>query len=174
SLFGVAAASPRNIWAVGGYDTGTRFQPLIEHWNGAHWSLVPAPTPGSAQLSRISLQAPGNGWAVGSRGASPASTQALTEHWDGRHWTTVRSPVIRGSGLADVLALAPHLAWAVGNYTLPTGGIRTLIERWNGQAWTVMPSPNRGRFSELLGIAGTQRHLWAVGDSLTSTLILRH
>ena len=183
SLFSVAATSPRDIWAVGNYDTGTRFhrfQPLIEHWNGARWSIVPAPVPGSAQLSQISLQAPDDGWAVGIRGAVP-STQALIEHWDGHRWTEVSSPVIKGSSLAGVLALTPHLAWAVGNCPLPHGGFRTLIERWNGRAWTVTSSPNRDRSSELLGIAGTQQHIWSVGDSLasrgtplTSTLILRH
>ena len=178
SLFGVAATSPRNIWAVGNYDTGTRshrFQPLIEHWNGARWSIVPAPTPGSAQLSRISLQAPGNGWAVGVRGAAPHS-QSLIMHWNGHHWATVRSPVIKGSSLADVIALTPHLAWAVGSHSPRSGVNRTLIERWNGRAWTVVPSPNRRPSSELGGIAGTRQHLWAVGGSLTtttSTLILR-
>jgi hypothetical protein len=175
SLFGVAATSPRDIWAVGDYDAGTRFQPLIEHWNGARWSLIPASTRGSAILSRISMQTPSNGWAVGIRGAStPDNTQALIEHWNGQHWTTVRSPTIRASSLADVLALTPHLAWAVGTQSARAGSYRTLIERWNGRAWTVTPSPNRRPSSELLGIDGTQRHIWSVGDSLTSTLILRY
>jgi hypothetical protein len=174
SLFGVAATSPHDIWAVGSYatGTGTRFQPLIEHWNGTRWSLVPAPAAGSAGLNRISMLAPGNGWAVGSRGAAPHS-QALIEHWNGHRWIAAASPVIKGSNLADVLALTPHLAWAVGSHSPLTGVNRTLIERWNGRAWTVTPSPNRRPSSELLGIAGTQRQLWAVGGSLTSTLILR-
>jgi hypothetical protein len=175
SLFGVAATSSRNIWAVGNYATGTRFQPLIEHFNGVHWALVPAPVPGSAQLIRISLGTPGNGWAVGIRGTAP-HTQPLIEHWDGRHWAAVTSPVIPGSGLADVLALTPHRAWAVGSYSPRNRVNRTLIERWNGHAWTLTPSPNRHPSSELLGIAGTQHHLWAVGGSpatTTSTLILR-
>jgi hypothetical protein len=175
SLSGVAATSPRDIWAVGNYATGTgaRFQPLVEHWNGARWSLVRAPTAGSAGLNRISMLTPSDGWAVGSRGTAPHS-QALIEHWNGHRWITAASPVIAGSNLADVLALTPHLAWAVGSHSASPGANRTLIERWNGRAWTVTPSPNRRPSSELLGIAGTQRQLWAVGDSATSTLILRH
>ena len=86
SLFGVAATSPRNIWAVGNYATGTRFQPLIEHFNGARWALVHAPVPGSAQLNRISLDTPGNGWAVGIRGTFP-HTQA---RWGVRASTSAR------------------------------------------------------------------------------------
>jgi hypothetical protein len=42
------------------------------------------------------------------------------------------------------------------------------------RAWTVTPSPSRRPSSQLLGIAGTQQQIWAVGHSLTSTLILRH
>jgi hypothetical protein len=173
TLSGVAAASPRDIWAVGNYDTGTRFQPLIEHFNGAHWSLIPAPIAGSAVLSRISLQAPGTGWAVGARGAV-GHTQALLMHWNGHHWAPARSPAIGRSGLADVLALTPRLAWAVGSYSPSTGVNRTLTERWNGRTWAVTPSPGRPQGSELLGITGTHQHLWAVGDALTDTLILRH
>ena len=177
TLGSVAATSPRNIWAVGNYATGTRFQPLIEHFNGARWALVPAPVPGSAQLNRISLDTPRNGWAVGTRGTFPHA-QAFIEHWNGHHWAPVTSPVIPGSDLADVLALTPHLAWAVGSYSPRNGVIRTLVERWNGHVWTLTSSPNRHPSSELLGIAGTQHHLWAVGGSstptTTSTLILRH
>jgi len=123
-------------------------------------------------LSRVSLQAPGNGWAVGIRGAVPR-TQALIMHWNGHHWAPAASPAISRSGLADVLALTPRVAWAVGSYSPSTGANRTLIERWDGRAWTRTPSPNRRQGSELLGIAGTQQHLWAVGDALTDTLILR-
>ena len=94
-------------------------------------------------------------------------------HWNGHHWAPARSPAIGGSGLAGVLALTPRLAWAAGSYSPRPGVNRTLIERWDGRAWTVTPSPNRRQGSELLGIAGTQQHLWAVGDALTDTLILR-
>ena len=177
SLFGVAATSPRNIWAVGNYATGTRFQPLIEHFNGTQWAPIPAPVAGSAILSRISLLTPADGWAVGIRGTFP-HTQALIEHWNGHHWALATSPVLPGSGLDDVLALTPHLAWAVGSYSPRNRVNRTLIERWNGHVWTLTPSPSRHPSSELLGIAGTQHHLWAVGGSstptTTSTLILRH
>jgi hypothetical protein len=61
-----------------------------------------------------------------------------------------------------------------GSHDLPQRYHRTLIERWNGRAWTVIPSPNRQPSCGLLGIAGTAQHLWAVGDALTHSLILRH
>src|SRR5262249_21201554 len=45
TLHAVAAISPSDVWAVGG-QTGIRNHvpvavPLIEHWNGARWSVVP-------------------------------------------------------------------------------------------------------------------------------------
>jgi hypothetical protein len=175
SLFGVAATSPRDIWAVGNYAVGKRFQPLVEHYNGTRWAIVPAPVAGSAILGQVSLLSPTDGWAVGQRGASsPAHNQALIEHWNGHHWTVARTPAVPGSSLADVLALSPQLAWAVGSAAAPHGYTHTLTERWNGRSWAITPSPNRPPASELIGIAGTQQHLWAVGAALTNTLILRH
>jgi hypothetical protein len=175
SLGGVTATSPRNIWAVGDYAVGKRFQPLIEHFNGTRWALVPAPVAGSAILDRVSMLTPTDGWAVGQRGDSASTqTQALIEHWNGRRWTIARTPAIPGGSLGDVLALSPHLARAVGSAAAPHGYTRTLIERWNGRAWAIIRSPNRQPASELIGIGGTQQHLWAVGAALTNTLILRH
>src|SRR5215831_6046642 len=174
SLFGVAAASPRDIWAVGGYATRTRFQPLVEHFDGARWAIIPVPTAGSAVLNRVSMLPSGTGWAAGTRGAAPHS-RALIERFNGRRWAAAPTPQVPGSSsLADVLALTPHLAWAVGSYSPRPGVNRTLVERWNGRAWTVTSSPGPPPSSELLGIAGTPQHLWAVGTALTDTLILRH
>jgi len=36
------------------------------------------------------------------------------------------------------------------------------------------PQPQRPPASQLLGIAGSPQHLWAVGATFTNTLILRH
>src|SRR5438477_12750976 len=38
-LDGVTAVSSRDVWAVGG---GAR-RPLVEHWDGARWSVVASP-----------------------------------------------------------------------------------------------------------------------------------
>jgi hypothetical protein len=46
SFSGVSAVASTDVWAVGAKDissTGTA-QPLIEHWDGASWSLVPNPS----------------------------------------------------------------------------------------------------------------------------------
>ena len=41
-LYGVAATSPRDAWAVGSYNTFPITGSLIEHWNGQAWKLCQA------------------------------------------------------------------------------------------------------------------------------------
>ncbi len=91
TLRGVAAAGADDVWAVGGCKEDVTTvdappQPLIEHWNGTAWSLVPAPATidqlPDALLTAVAALAPDNVWAVGSyRGG------ALLLHWDGTAWT---------------------------------------------------------------------------------------
>src|SRR5205814_3858052 len=47
-LLGVSALSTNDVWAVGHYDYSTWNGSLIEHWDGAQWTIVENP-----QLSRI-------------------------------------------------------------------------------------------------------------------------
>jgi hypothetical protein len=45
---GVAMVSACDAWAVGFASGGGSDQTLIEHWDGSAWSVVPAPSPGTA------------------------------------------------------------------------------------------------------------------------------
>ena len=66
----MAAVAADDAWAVG--TTGNAYgglQPLVEHWDGTTWSIVPSPNGGSGidfdTLNAVAV-APGNGpWAVG-------------------------------------------------------------------------------------------------------------
>lgn len=52
-LYGVAAHSSTDVWAVGTYANTNPLnirQPLIEHWNGINWSQVPAPATGATDI----------------------------------------------------------------------------------------------------------------------------
>src|SRR5215831_9456492 len=45
-LLGVSAAATDDVWAVGANVPESGFvppQPLIEHWDGAQWTIVPSP-----------------------------------------------------------------------------------------------------------------------------------
>ena len=64
---GVAVLSPSDAWAVGFYqDTGLD-QTLIEHWDGAAWTVVPSPNVAGFHnvLNAVRAQSPTDIWAVG-------------------------------------------------------------------------------------------------------------
>jgi hypothetical protein len=173
-LYSVAASSPRDVWAVGEIDiqsAGASTRPLIEHWNGTAWALVPSPAIHSAgTLMGVSASAPDSAWAVGGR----AGGAGLTEHWNGRSWTVAPSPDLAGPGeLHAVAAASASSAWAVGGFFCPGRGPVTVTEHWNGQSWTFVPSPALGM---LTGVTVTSPdNVWAVGSwSGGSTAVIEH
>jgi hypothetical protein len=168
-LSAVSASSATDVWAVGDSRAGAvgqGFEPLIEHWNGTAWSVMPsAPitATGSDFLSGVAAVSASDVWAVGRTG--PHSTP-LIEHWDGTSWTQVPQPVSGfDSSLNAVAAISPTDAWAVGEQNLN----QTVIEHWNGTAWTVVPSPSltaSGVQDVLSGVSEIgSSDVWAVGFS---------
>src|SRR5205823_3056059 len=70
TLRSVSAISSNDVWAVGYYleTQGTLgySRTLVEHWDGAHWSIVPSTNLGTdAELWSVSALSPNNVWAVG-------------------------------------------------------------------------------------------------------------
>jgi hypothetical protein len=67
ALYGVAATSPSNAWAVGSSVPGS--VTLTEHWNGSAWAVVPSPNPGGTSnqniLTGVAMTSATNVWAVG-------------------------------------------------------------------------------------------------------------
>src|SRR5262249_34039288 len=156
------AHTPTDIWAVGGVAhpatdnwafNGFNSQPLMEHWTGTAWSIVPSPLlPGTGMLWAVAARARDDGWAVGTT-ENPAATApraGLIEHWNGSTWTQVDTLTTAPTGggrisLWGVVALASDDAWAVGGrgMGLGRGGVFGhqssigLIEHWNGSRWSV-------------------------------------
>jgi hypothetical protein len=140
-LVGVTAIARNDAWAVGStvpFPKGLDASPLIEHWDGAHWSLVRAAPTGatSAALVGIAGRAADDVWAVGSTSTGAAlgngNVSSLVQHWNGRTWSVVASPNANapgssrgpikfptttvGSGLNDVAILSAGALVAVGQY----------------------------------------------------------
>src|SRR5205085_6847002 len=97
NLAGVTCISAADCWAVGHYyNSASGFdQTLIEHWNGASWSVVSSPNSSSQynHLNGVSCSSSSNCAAVGyyqSGIGGPGFT--LIEHWDGASWSIVTSP----------------------------------------------------------------------------------
>ena len=158
-LNGVSVVAADDIWAVGlGNSTSTLSgAPIVEHWNGTSWSLVPSvPTGGGfAELRAVDAVSATDVWAVGYRGQ-----RTLIEHWDGSIWSLVSSPALPSSYLMGVTAVAANDVWAVGS----TNG-KSLIEHWDGSTWTRVASPNGSKpITQLNAVAPFgSNDLWAVG-----------
>jgi hypothetical protein len=162
SLFGVAAISARNAWAVGYYQNQAgKLRTLILHWNGKSWRQVASPNPvaGGDTLSGVAATSATNAWAVGGKNGKP-----LILRWNGKSWRQVRSPAITGA-LASVVALSARNAWAVGLGGHKTS--QTIIEHWNGKSWKVVRGPVR--LGNLISVSATSAsNVWAIGSSGTA------
>src|ERR1700694_3107069 len=169
---GSAALSPTNVWAVGG--AGPR--PLVEHWDGHHWSIVASPNPdgtGHSMLYGVSARSSADIWAAGYSYSYQTDTwHPLIEHWNGSQWTLIQSPNFGdptySTALLAIRALSPTNVWAVGQaYNMQKGTAQALIEHWNGSQWSIVPglSARGATYSWLQSIAAlSSTNIWAGGE----------
>jgi erythromycin esterase-like protein len=141
-FYGVAAVSAKDAWAVGTYNHHRRIEPLIAHWNGKAWKVVPSPHPAVkgfkfSQLFSVAAVSAKHAWAVGSY-PHHGGFRTLIERWNGKRWKQVPSPNPAGyyNELSGVAAVSANDAWAVGAYRHGSGPDQTLVEHWNGKAWS--------------------------------------
>jgi len=170
-LFGVSAASPSDVWAVGVArpDVGSA-RTLVERWNGRHWRTVPTPDPASGDsfLNAVAGLSPSDAWAVGMSRTRGGSARTLILHWNGRRWEVISSPNA-GAGdnaLVAVAAASERDIWAVGYHD--SGSVyRSLVEHWDGDRWTVVSLPLLGGGGDGLNAvdAAAPGVVWAVGGS---------
>jgi hypothetical protein len=105
-LYGVTAASDRDVWAVGA-TAGTSVRQLVAHWNGRRW--VSRTLARADWLNDVSAAAPDDVWAVGNEDIV---------HWNGRRW---KAKIVRRTELVGVAAISRRDVWAVG--TRRRGGV---------------------------------------------------
>jgi hypothetical protein len=165
-LVGIGAVSPSDVWAVGRQpDDAGKIVPLVEHWDGHAWSVVPVPT-GNKESALYAVSTSGRDvWAAGVQTREGTSNLAvpLIEHWDGRSWKVADIPDVGNSRAIAVYAAAPNDVWAP--LEDPTGVNEFL--HWDGRSWTTVPVPGpRGAGLTYLyqGIGGTgPGDVWAAG-----------
>ncbi|MGH2944820.1 MAG: hypothetical protein ACRDPC_00850 [Solirubrobacteraceae bacterium] len=179
SLEAIYARASDDVWAVGWYrkvdESNYEQQPLIEHWDGHAWTIVPNPTVevvdpdgDGAVLTDVVAVAADDAWAVGRHRYDDQYT-TFVQHWDGSEWTTVP-----GSGLAPWNSLGPvgdrfqavvsipysSTRWFLGNWS-DEGGSGPLIQRYR-DAWSSPFAPNSP--GSLVGAAALRwDDVWAVG-----------
>jgi len=148
SLAGVAVHSGGDAWAVGWADKPGAMRPLIEHWDGHRWRLVPVPDVGpDVELGGVTVAADGQAWAVGVPFEN--SRRPLVLHWTGHAWVAAPTPEADGDVmLSAVTAMGPDDVWAVGTISADSGAYRPYAMRWNGQRWAPVSVPDRGPASD--------------------------
>src|SRR5215469_15282646 len=167
ALFGVAATSAKDAWAVGQYQCASGpLRPLILRWNGKVWRQTPSPDLVGA-LAAVTVTSATGAWAVGLGGTK--TSQTIIEHWNGKAWTVMQSPV-RDGNLDGVAATSASDVWAVGfsgNWTAS----HALVLHWNGQAWRQVPAPDQPGNGIFWGVAATSaRNAWAVSGAAQKAL----
>lgn len=144
-LLAVAAHSRTDAWAVGEAENTTgQLRPLIEHWNGRAWTLMPSPSHGTlSYLSDVTVTPSGAAWAVG--GSFGQLSRPFIVRWTGHAWVTAATPR-SGShvDLASITAISAAQLWAVGEATGAASRPRPCALRWNGHQWRTVRLPSAG------------------------------
>jgi hypothetical protein len=164
-LEGVAMVSANDVWAVG-YTTPRYysyiFNPLLEHWDGSAWKVVPSPYQGLGELKAITAISPNDIWAVGQRWTNPEGTLIL--HYDGTAWTTL--PDGHANDGATVTGVAPVSADAVyiGGSSFEGGNTVPFTERWNGTTFVKEPTVGDTEYNAFNAMADDPSGaVWGVG-----------
>jgi hypothetical protein len=120
-LISVSAASPTDIWAVGGQTGGTSAPVLLEHFDGTAWTEVPNPVlPANlgydGWLRGVTALGSGDVWVVGSAIANASASQTLALHFDGTSWQVVPSDNPNANGVFESVAgtVPGQPLWATG------------------------------------------------------------
>jgi hypothetical protein len=146
-LYGLSCPSAHACVAVGdAFQKAVRSDtPLIEAWNGKHWSVQASPTtkaPSSLYtVSCLSVRS-----CVAAGFSLTSASQAIVEKWDGKTWRIQAMPQpAKRAKLLGVSCSNARACTAVG-YQQDSGNARPLVESWNGNKWQVeaVPLPHAG------------------------------
>ncbi|HKP04191.1 MAG TPA: hypothetical protein VJU77_12630 [Chthoniobacterales bacterium] len=172
NLSAVAASADDDVWAVGaGYDEDLfAWRTVIEHWNGADWSLISSPnaTSGNNFLNGVAVAGPNDIWAVGQAANGGNTYSTLIEHSAGGTpslWSIVPSPNVAGSSciLNAISVVALNDIWAVGYSIDSNFNNQSLTMHWDGANWQIVPSPSVGDDILYAVDAIASNDIWATG-----------
>ncbi len=131
-LHSVVALSATDAWTVGSYETSDHSSyPLIAHWDGARWTIIPNIT-AAEQIRLTSIAAAGSQdvRVSGSRGTG-TQLKPVVMRWNGVSWEITTVPTSLEGADVGISAMAVDSVggyWAVGSFSTP-GSAQTLIER---------------------------------------------
>lgn len=168
-LFGVAAISDSDVWAVGAeQDANGLWHTLTEHWNGSAWSVVRAVDAGRGgnQFYAVKALASANVYAVGQQSGGVFPSQALVEHWDGKTWSVVPAPAdASASALPLGVAATTSTLTLAGEQETDTAPYTTYVAAGAPGSLSLQTTPNAGTGENDLFAVTTAADgsTWAVG-----------
>jgi Dockerin type I domain len=120
----VACTDSSNCWAVGTKSTNTSSisSTLIQHFDGAAWSIVDSPNTDPVLLNYlygVTCASPNDCWATGLHDIGNTNYRPMIQHYDGVTWSIIDSPNPDTSyRLDDVTCVSSSNCWAVSNDNL--------------------------------------------------------
>jgi hypothetical protein len=174
-LYGVAAISNSDVWAVGGkQDSAGIWHTLTEHWDGSVWSVVKSMDAGSSgnQLYAVTALATNNVYTVGQQSGAGFPSAALIEHWNGSVWSVVSSP---SDPFASALPLGVTAAGStltvVGQQETDNAPYTTYVATGTPSKLSIASTPDSGNGeNDLFGVAvGADGTIWAAGWDIDVT-----
>src|SRR5260221_191874 len=166
SLEAVVIDAPDDAWAVGDWSPIEHVPPsypLIEHWNGGKWTLVPVPSSGGhvtdVELTAVAAISPNAAWAIG-EGVAGGRSVPVFMGWNGTRWRYLPSPVgdAPGGPLAGGLAaISARDIWLVGERALEWRPMDDCADQAPAGCEICVPNFSRSRGSPLR-LGNRRRH----------------
>lgn len=128
-ITGIAAVSPRQVWASVSIISGQAPLSYLEHWNGTSWTRVSLPFGGHPVIGTpVASDGLGGVWAGISIGTGSKLTQWFAHYADGK-WTKTAMPGVSGSLPPPLDETSPgQLAWIPGTRSLWATGDRDVSD----------------------------------------------
>jgi len=167
ALNAVSCVSESWCMAVGQVGSGPATPlTLVEQWNGATWSAVPSPNPGSMtnSLAGVSCSSTNYCVAVGQATGASGSTP-LVVVWNGSYWSPAVLPAL-GSGTLSGVSCQGLNCQAVGEATPLTPSPLALGS--NGPTWTFETTP-AGAFNSQLNSVSCASSAFCVAVGVQNT-----
>jgi hypothetical protein len=168
-LLSVAAASPRDAWALGFSSTKNDVLPAIKHWNGRTWTGVTIPA--WIVLAWEQIQGPAGPFGV-RLAASNGDAWIFASFGDGylrlagRRWSVGALPhggAHNAVSVTSVLAVSNSDVWVFGELideNVTTDNVRPYAARFDGRTWTATTVPGLGTIDG--ASAASAASIWAV------------
>jgi hypothetical protein len=168
-LYGVAAISDSDVWAVGGsQDANSVWHTLAEHWNGTAWTVVPTADAGSSgnQLYAVTAVSSAKVFATGQQSGAAFPSTMLVEQWNGKAWSALTTPADPGGSDLPLGATATSsIVSIVGDRESSTAPYTTFVASGAPSNIGIVTTPNAGTGENDLFAATTAADgsTWAVG-----------